>query len=105
MPYKNIKEVLVAATQYPAAIEAALPAGAPVISAMLMDAANQIPAVPDFPMEIPDLPAPPQLPAPPTAPVAGLPRVFKGPAVEVTPVAAPVAPPSPGVLPRARYLF
>ncbi|GAI37580.1 unnamed protein product, partial [marine sediment metagenome] len=65
MAYKNIKEVLVDATKFPAAIEAKLPEGAPKISTMLTDAAAKIPAVPDFPMEIPDLPAPPTLPEAP----------------------------------------
>lgn len=64
MPYTNIKELLVDATKFPAAVEAKLPAGAPKISTMLVDAAGKIPAnVPNFPMEIPDLPAPPELPA------------------------------------------
>ncbi|GAJ07851.1 unnamed protein product [marine sediment metagenome] len=62
MPYKNVKEVLVDATKFPAAIEARLPEGAPKVSTMLVDAAERIPAIPDFPMEIPDLPAVPELP-------------------------------------------
>ena len=66
---KNIKGLLLDATKFPAAIEAKLPAGAPKVSTMLVDAAAKIPAVPDFPMEIPDLPAPPELPGmPPGAP-------------------------------------
>ena len=61
MPHKNIKTLLVDATKFPAAIEAKLPEGAPKISATLVDVAGKIPVVPDFPMEIPDLPAPPEL--------------------------------------------
>ena len=87
MPIKNIKTLLTQATSFPAAIEAKLPAGAPKVSTMLVDAANMIPAVPDFPMEIPDLPAPPELPAMPAmpgAPALGLRRYVTG--VEVIPV-------------------
>jgi len=65
MTYKNIKDVLADATKFPAAIEAKLPEGAPKVSTMLADAAAKIPAIPDFPMEIPDLPAPPELPGAP----------------------------------------
>ncbi len=83
---KNVKELLVDATKFPAAIEAKLPAGAPKISTMLVDAAGKIPAVPGFPMEIPALPAPPELPAMPALPGggAGLRRYVTG--VEVRPV-------------------
>lgn len=70
MAIKNIKGLLTQATSLPVAIEAKLPAGAPKVSTMLLDAVNQIPAVPDFPMEIPDLPAPPELPALPELPGA-----------------------------------
>ncbi len=63
MPYKNPKDLLIAATALPAAIEAKLPAGAPKVSTMLLDAANKLPALPNFPVEIPDLPAIPELPA------------------------------------------
>jgi len=62
MGYKNIQGVLLAATKYPASIEAVLPPGAPKISTMLAEAAVQIPAVPDLPIEIPDLPDAPALP-------------------------------------------
>ncbi|GAI02370.1 unnamed protein product [marine sediment metagenome] len=65
MPYKNPKDLLVDATKFPAAIEAKLPEGAPKVSTMLADAAGRIPAIPDFPMEIPDLPEPPTLPEAP----------------------------------------
>ncbi len=65
---KNIKELLVDATKYPAAIEAKLPAGAPKLSTMLLDTAGMIPVVPDFPMEFPALPTPPELPAMPEFP-------------------------------------
>ena len=83
MPYKNVKELLVDAAKYPAAIEAKLPEGAPKISTTLVDVAGKIPAVPDFPMEIPDLPAPPELPEVPT-PGGALRRYVTG--AEVTPV-------------------
>lgn len=65
MPIKNPKDLLLDAVKFPAAIEAKLPEGAPKISAMLADAAGKIPAIPDFPMEIPDLPAVPTLPEAP----------------------------------------
>lgn len=87
MAYKNISEVLVDATKFPAAIEGKLPAGAPKISAMLTDAAGKIPKVPDFPVEIPAMPAPPDLPEMPGAPE--LKRYVTG--VEVTPSGAPGA--------------
>uniref|UniRef100_A0A6M3MBV1 Uncharacterized protein n=1 Tax=viral metagenome TaxID=1070528 RepID=A0A6M3MBV1_9ZZZZ len=89
MPYKNIKGILTDATKFPAAIEAMLPEGAPKVSTMLLDAAGQIPVVPDFPIEIPDLPAPPVLPAAPIG-NTGLTRYVSG--VTVSPVgAAPAA--------------
>jgi len=85
MPYVNPKDLLIDAVKFPAAIEAKLPAGAPKISTMLLDTANQVPALPDFPMEIPDLPAPPEFPEFPTpATGAGLRRYVTG--VEVRPV-------------------
>jgi hypothetical protein len=90
MPTKNIKGLLIDATKYPAAIEAKLPAGAPKISTMLLNAANQIPTVPDFPMEVPDLPAVPALPAMPGQTAAGLTKYVT--AVEVVPVKSPVTP-------------
>ena len=60
--YSNIKQVLVAATKYPAAIEAKLPAGAPRLSTTLLDVAAKIPVIPDFPIEVPEMPAVPELP-------------------------------------------
>ena len=99
---KNIKDLLVDATKFPAAVEAKLPAGAPKISTMLVDAAGKIPAVPDFPMEIPNLPAPPELPAMPALPGgAGLRRYVTG--VEVTQVQTRqevIPSPAVGVLPE-----
>lgn len=90
MSYKNIKELLIDATKYPAAVEAKLPEGAPKISVMLVDAAGKIPTVPDFPMEIPDLPTPPELPGMPVPPAgAGLRSYITG--VTATPVATPSA--------------
>lgn len=88
MAIKNIKGLLTQATALPAAIEGKLPEGAPKVSTMLLDAAARIPAVPDFPVEIPDLPAPPELPA---VPGAELRRYVTG--VEVTPVGE--RPPAP----------
>lgn len=96
MPYKNVKDFLVDATKFPAAVEAKLPAGAPAISTMLADAAASLPTIPDFPVEIPDLPAPPELPEAP----AGLRRVVSG--VEVT--EPKVAPPAPR-RGRTRFLY
>lgn len=84
---KNIKDILVDAPKYLAAIEARLPGGAPAISTTLVDVAGKIPVIPDFPMEIPDLPAVPALPEMPGAPAAGLRRYVTG--VEVTPIARP----------------
>lgn len=104
MPYTNVKALLIDATKYPAAIEAALPTGAPKISEMLVDAAGKIPAVPDFPMEIPDLPAPPTLPTPPGGtPTGARARTYTA-GVTVTPMPLPAIPAAPG-LPKARYLY
>lgn len=92
MPIKNPTQFLVDFTKYPAAIEEKLPAGAPKISATLVDIANKLPVVPDLPMELPDLPAVPTLPEIPAA--AGLMRRRYVTGVEVAPVgraAAPVA--------------
>lgn len=108
---KNIRELLLDATKYPAALEAALPAGAPKISTMMADAATQIPAMPDLPVEIPDLPEAPALPAVPALPTVpaplaapGLGRYVTG--VTVTPggtVRREVIPsPTVGVLPEVR---
>lgn len=62
MGYTNPKELLIALPAPLAAIEERLPEGAPAISAMLVDAAEKMPALPDFFMELPDLPAVPELP-------------------------------------------
>lgn len=91
MGYKNPTEFLIGATQLPAAIEAKLPEGAPKISTTLVDIANKLPVLPDFPTEIPDLPAVPELPEIP-APPGGAElrrRIVTG--VEVTPAPAPAA--------------
>ena len=66
MPILNIKDLLLQAVKYPQAIEAQLPTGAPILSTTLIETANTIPVVPDFPMELPDLPAAPEIPAPPS---------------------------------------
>ena len=105
---KNIKDLLLDATKYPAALEAVLPAGAPKISTMMADAAAGLPATPDLPIEIPDLPAPPTLPALPAGPAPlgapGLGRYVTG--VTVTQggtVRREVIPsPAVGVLPEVR---
>ena len=101
--YKNVKELLVDAVKLPVAVEAKLPAGAPTISTMLLDAADKIPVVPDFPMEIPALPAPPELPEMPGFPGAELGRRRYVTGVEVRPVggAAPAAKTSWEVTPVA----
>ena len=90
MPYKNPKELLTAATALPAAIEAKLPSGAPKVSTMLLDATNKLPALPDFPMELPDLPAVPKLPELPAAP-AGLRRYVSAVEVREAPTPTPTA--------------
>jgi hypothetical protein len=86
MSIKNPKELLIAATALPAAIEAKLPTGAPKVSVTLTDIANKMPVFPDFPMALPDLPAVPTLPAMPAG--AGLGRRNYVAGVEVTPVRA-----------------
>ena len=91
MPIKNIKTLLTQATTFPAAVEAKLPEGAPKISTMLLDAAGSIPDVPDFPIEVPDLPAPPTIPELPGAPE--LRRYVTGVEVRPTPTPSPAAPP------------
>jgi len=83
MGYKNPTELLIAATQLPAAIEAKLPAGAPKISTTLVDIASKLPVLPDFPMELPVLPAVPALPEMPGMPALGR-RYVTG--VEVRPL-------------------
>ena len=80
MPYKNPKELLTAATALPAAIEAKLPAGAPKISTMLLDATGKMPVMPDFPFELPDLP-----PIPGQSGTSALKRTYVS-SVEVRPV-------------------
>ncbi|MBA7675548.1 hypothetical protein ES703_83784 [subsurface metagenome] len=102
MPYRNPKELLDDATKLPAAIEAKLPAGAPKISTTLVTTAAGLPKLPDFPMAIPDLPAPPELPA--IAPPVGIAPFVTG----VPPVAAPTppAPPAPALrTPVSRLVF
>ncbi|MDD4984404.1 MAG: hypothetical protein PHQ43_01245 [Dehalococcoidales bacterium] len=69
----NIKDILTDATKYPARVEEMLPSGAPQISSMLTTITDSLPAVPDFPVEIPDLPEPP---AAPTTATAGLKRTY-----------------------------
>jgi len=67
MGYKNPKALLDAATALPVAIEAKLPEGAPKISTKLLDFDDKvISKLPDFPVELPDLPAIAELPGKPT---------------------------------------
>ena len=104
MPMKNFKELLNQAASLPAAIEAKLPAGAPKVSTMMLDAAEKVPAVPDFPVEIPDLPAVPELPEFPAAP-GGLRQFVTG--VKVTPVGdvtkrEVIPSPAVGVIPEVK---
>ncbi len=93
MGYKNPKELLIASTALPVAIEAKLPEGAPKISQTILDMAEKLPKAPDFPMELPDLPAVPELPG---APDLGLGRRGLGnrrrlvTGVTVAPVGAPL---------------
>lgn len=68
MAIKNLKAFLLQAVKYPAAIEAKLPEAVPKLSTMMLDAANQVPVLVDFPVELPDLPAVPEIPAIPGAP-------------------------------------
>ena len=63
MAVKNVKDILTQAAALPAAIEGKLPAGAPKVSTMVLDAAGKIPdTLPDFPIDLPDLPGVPKLP-------------------------------------------
>lgn len=62
MGYTNPKQLLVDATKFPAQIEGMLPEAAPKFSEILSDTAGRLPDLPDFPVEVPDLPAPPELP-------------------------------------------
>jgi len=62
MPYKNPKDLLTAAVNLPIAIEAKLPAGAPVLSTKMLEGIGKMPTLPDFPMELPDLPPIPEFP-------------------------------------------
>jgi len=82
---KNIKDLLVDATKFPAAVEDLLPEAAPKLSTTLADVADKIPTIPDFPVEIPDLPAPPELPEMPGTQAAA--RVI--PVSRVTPSPTP----------------
>jgi|GEM_PF-3171545 len=106
MAIKNIKTLLAQVTEFPAAIEARLPAGAPKVSTMLLDVTGSIPTVPDFPVDLPDLPTPPEIPAMPELPglPAGLSRNYVS-NVEVRPVATEqkiISSPSVGVIPEVR---
>jgi len=89
MPYKNPKDILIDATKFPAKVEAMLPTGAPKISTTLADVATRLPTAPDFPVEIPALPAPPDLPELP-APPNGL-GALRGPFVGAGVTSVPTA--------------
>lgn len=67
---RYFKEVLVDIAKLPVAIEEKLPAGAPKVSDLLINAANKIPQGPGSPIEIPELPTP-MLPALPSLPGGG----------------------------------
>lgn len=56
MPIKDPRDFFVQAPKILAVIEGKLPAGAPKISEKLVQAAGKLPNLPDFPMDIPDLP-------------------------------------------------
>ncbi len=100
MPYTNLKELLIAATALPAAIEAKLPTGAPKLSTTLTDLANKLPAtMPNFPAPLPDLPAVPTLPTMPAgAGLRGLGRRYVT-GVTVIPVTGAPSPVVAGVTP------
>ena len=83
MPYKNIKDLLVDATKIPASLEAQLPNGIPKLSSTLLNMAASVPAIPDFPMAIPDIPALP------TFAIPGLPALAPQVKEEVPPSPAP----------------
>ena len=103
MSYKNPQELVVGLAQLPVAIEAKLPEGAPKLSQMMIDASTKGPALPDFPVGIPDLPAVPEMPGLPAPPGAELRRRLVT-EVEVTPVRRSEVVPSPafGVIPEVR---
>jgi len=93
MPYKNAKELLDAATALPIAIEAKLPEGAPKISTKLLEFNTDVVSkLPDFPIELPDLPAVPEFPELPGTPELGRRYVS---AVEVRPTPTPARAPAP----------
>lgn len=83
---KNLKDILIQAAQYPAAVEGMLPVGAPSLSLVLTDAAGKLPALPDLPIELPDLPAAPELPELPAGPGALVKEVKVTPVDKVVPV-------------------
>lgn len=87
MAIKNPTALLIELTKYPAAIEEKLPEGAPKLSVTLVDIANKLPVAPDFPMELPDMPAPPTFPEGPMPGDLGRRRIVER--VEVTPVRTP----------------
>jgi len=95
MAYKNPQELVVGLAQLPVAIEAKLPEGAPKLSQMMIDASTKGPALPDFPMEFPDLPAVPEMPGPLAPPGAELRRYVTGVEVRPTPTPEPALPRKP----------
>ena len=101
MTYKNPQELVVGLAQLPVAIEAKLPEGAPKLSQMMIDASTKGPALPDFPVELPDLPAVPEMPGLPAPPGAELRRRLVT-EVEVRPLERREIIPSPavGVIPE-----
>lgn len=110
MAYKNPQELVVGLAQLPVAIEAKLPEGAPKLSQMMIDASTKGPALPDFLVEIPDLPAVPEMPGLPPLPGAELRRYVTevevkpaglAPKPRVTPIVQEIIPsPAVGVIPQ-----
>lgn len=97
---KNPTDFLMQATRLPAAIEAALPAGAPKFSQFLVDTAAKLPKLPNLPMELPDLPAIPALPVMPGTPATlrYVTKVTESPARSVTPLVQEYTQPIEGVV-------
>lgn len=62
MAITNPTQILTEAVRLPQAIENALPAKAPKLSATLIMITGKLPALPNFPLALPDLPAAPTLP-------------------------------------------
>jgi len=96
---KNVKDLLTQAAAYPRALEARLPEALPRLSTMMLETANKVPVLMDFPVELPNLPAPPAIPELPAGLGALGKRYVTG--AEVTPLTQTEIIPSPaaGVIP------